>query len=1500
MKLAANYLQRTGYRLPSEAEWEFACRARTVTRYSFGESEELLEKYACYQKNWQGRLRPVGSLKPNDLGLFDMHGNDWEWCQEEYKAYLKGEDGKATEDNEDQADIADGNWRILRGGVFDPMGYERSAARGGNSPWARIHWNGFRPARTLPFSSIDRYAAARAATLAAAWQKSPLKDATKAQLRRQTLDWLKAELADWIKVRPPVRKLWQWQQDGGLASLRDQSALARLPAAERTAWTQFWADVAKAVEPANNTERLEFARIAVRIAAAQGKDEPGFDDAAKARLRRQALDWLKVVLTATADRAGKASIIAAAEPLPGLLEQLAESAPKDGLFQAEVARHFTQRGNDPLANAARTKARAWFEGELAREPENTALAAELADLLLIDTRWTVLKPAQMKSEGGATLTLLGDRSILAGGVNPNQDVYVIEAEVQGKIGAIRLEAIPDPRMPVGGSGRAPNWGNFVLTDFRVLAGERVVTWSRAHADFSQDMQFGQKRDYSIARAIDADESTGWAIWPRVAEPHWAVFIPSQPITSTDKARLTIRLAFQSRENPRYNLGRFRLSVTEDPAALEREEKRIAALKATDPWLKLAAAYAMHDRHEEASHYFSRALKQANGYEVRKSIIELAARFDEVLSALSKRQPDDPQVQLALARNLAERGTQRLAQKQPAQAQAELEKARAIFARLQGQFPKPQWTVLKPTQMNSQGGATLSLSEDGSILASGTNPPRDEYTLVARPGLKDITAIRLEALPDPSLPHNGPGRGYDGNFHLNKIRVFSGGRPCALTSIIVDHPNMMANGPTPYQQIIHGEVDNTPGWGNYPRAGKSNTATIATRLARAPGDDLKIEMFFSRAGWMGLNLGRFRLAMTNEADAITATEFRKDLSESEVADLHVALAKAHLQQGQTNEAAASLIEALRLATERAGKARIIAEAAPLKGVLEKLTEQAAGDGQFQAELARYHAERGNTPQANAAHTKARALFEKQLAREPENSALAGDLADLLLIDTRRIVLRPAEMKSKGGATLTLLEDGSILSSGKHPERDDYTIKAPVDIKNIGAIALEILPHESLGGNVGRGTAGGFIITEFEVSRLDDSGKEQPVPLKDAVADYEGMWEWEVARHVTDGINDQKGWSTPFNRIPHQLVVKPVQPLVAGTTALTVVIRQNHFNDYHKLGLLLGRFRLSVSSDPAAFEREPKRFVAMKLTDPRLRLLAAYSLIGRNDLASEYIARALQANPRLGDDRQAQYRYNAACAAALTAKGTGRDEPPLDAAAKAKLRGQALDWLTAELTAWSKLVDSRTPQNRLLIVLALSNWQKDSDLASIRDASALAKLPAEEQKGFAQLWTDAAELLKKAEESATYTEYLALARIAHQRRQFTTSAWAWAKALTGEPNLGDNRQLQHRYNAACAAALAAAGQGKDEPQPDDAAKAKLRGQALDWLKAELNTWDRLLAGPTRNGPFIARTLRHWQQDSDLVGLRDNAALDKLPADEKKAWTQLWADVAALLKKAEAGKK
>src|SRR5262249_26262996 len=155
------------------------------------------------------------------------------------------------------------------------------------------------------------------------------------------------------------------------------------------------------------------------------------------------------------------------------------------------------------------------------------------------------------------------------------------------------------------------------------------------------------------------------------------------------------LAFRDKSYLKFALGRFRLSVSGDPAHLEREEQLLAAIKLTDPSLRLAAAWAVNGRKDEALQDFGRALQRADGYDARKPILEAAARFDDLLSALIRRQPDDAQLQLALARKLSERGKQRLLEKRPTEALAELQKSCEIFTRLRAE---PLWTVLTPVEM----------------------------------------------------------------------------------------------------------------------------------------------------------------------------------------------------------------------------------------------------------------------------------------------------------------------------------------------------------------------------------------------------------------------------------------------------------------------------------------------------------------------------------------------------------------------------------------------------------------------------------------------------------------------------------------------------------------------------------------------------------------------------------------------------------------------------------
>ena len=131
---------------------------------------------------------------------------------------------------------------------------------------------------------------------------------------------------------------------------------------------------------------------------------------------------------------------------------------------------------------------------------------------------------------------------------------------------------------------------------------------------------------------------------------------------------------------------------------------------------------------------------------------------------------------------------------------------------------------------------------------------------------------------------------------------------------------------------------------------------------------------------------------------------------------------------------------------------------------------------------------------------------------------------------------------------------------------------------------------------------------------------------------------------------------------------------------------------------------------------------------------------------------------------------------------------------------------------------------------------------------------------------------------------------------TAARFYAEAFAAKPKLADVLEVSNRYNAACAAALAGCGQGQDAAALDDAERARLRRQALDWLRADLAAWGQLLQKQPEQAPArVQQTLRDWQQDQDFAGVRGDV-LANLPEAERQGWRQLWADVEQTLKKAE----
>jgi tetratricopeptide (TPR) repeat protein len=171
--------------------------------------------------------------------------------------------------------------------------------------------------------------------------------------------------------------------------------------------------------------------------------------------------------------------------------------------------------------------------------------------------------------------------------------------------------------------------------------------------------------------------------------------------------------------------------------------------------------------------------------------------------------------------------------------------------------------------------------------------------------------------------------------------------------------------------------------------------------------------------------------------------------------------------------------------------------------------------------------------------------------------------------------------------------------------------------------------------------------------------------------------------------------------------------------------------------------------------------------------------------------------------------------------------------------------------------------------------------------------------AQLDPRLPKILKGKEQPADAEERIRLASLCQLPcKQLNAAAVRfYVEAFAAERKLAEDLGTQHRYDAACAAALAGCGRGKDASDLPDKVRWGLRRRALTWLRADLAAYRRLLETDTgKFGPMVRERVQHWQQDSDFAGVRDPQALAKLPDAEQQDWQKLWADVKELLTRAE----
>jgi serine/threonine-protein kinase len=163
-----------------------------------------------------------------------------------------------------------------------------------------------------------------------------------------------------------------------------------------------------------------------------------------------------------------------------------------------------------------------------------------------------------------------------------------------------------------------------------------------------------------------------------------------------------------------------------------------------------------------------------------------------------------------------------------------------------------------------------------------------------------------------------------------------------------------------------------------------------------------------------------------------------------------------------------------------------------------------------------------------------------------------------------------------------------------------------------------------------------------------------------------------------------------------------------------------------------------------------------------------------------------------------------------------------------------------------------------------------------------------------------ILKGTEKSADAAEQIEFARLCILKRLPAAAARFFADAFASQPQLAEEPASGDRYNAACSAALAGCGRAMDRSELGDAERAKWRLQARQWLRADLDAWEKKLEKrPVADRGKVRGALAHWRTDSDLAGLREPSAVETLPVDERKECRALWQDVDNLLERCREAK-
>jgi hypothetical protein len=472
------------------------------------------------------------------------------------------------------------------------------------------------------------------------------------------------------------------------------------------------------------------------------------------------------------------------------------------------------------------------------ETAQAAWEKQLAGQLGDQGTWKALSIEKLSSANGAALAKdASDDSIVVSGSDPERETYTITATTELKgITAIRLEAIADPHLPSNGPGRAPN-GNFVVNRFTVTAAPKTDPSKAEAVKFKGATATFEQQNYAASSAVGVGGGGGWAIVPQTGATQAAVFSAAMPFGAEGGTVLTFTIDQQF--GGQHTLGRFRLSVTTDskaatPSAAPSVPSAIVALVRTPAEERTAEQKA-----KVAEYYRSIAPELAADRSRLESLRQGVGAYAEI-----------------------ERLEEMLSGGSP---QLDAERTAWEKTALSG-----GWTVADAASAKSaNAGTTLAKQPDGSLLAAGDNPATNTYTVTANTALKQITAVRLEALPDERLPANGPGRAANGNFALGelKLQVKAKDKGEARAIEFAAARADFEQAEMPVAAAIDGKGET--GWGVLPETGRPVSATF---FPKSPIDLSGASLIFTleqQSPHAQHTLGRFRLWVTESPHPLAA-------------------------------------------------------------------------------------------------------------------------------------------------------------------------------------------------------------------------------------------------------------------------------------------------------------------------------------------------------------------------------------------------------------------------------------------------------------------------------------------------------------------------------------------------------------------------------------------------------------------------------------------------------